>query len=364
MHANTSSYYKTVLVNTTPSSQSSVTFWDVQGILAFRYAASKHLELALSEVVYQDTHSGGNGYDVPSDLSFAVKLGSYGRVQSRFRVGLLFQGRLPLAKHHNIPLEPYSSGRFEAGLFGLISYSSDLLIPEAGFNAHLNLGFWHHNDVGKTLTARANDKIAVLDPTRQFLWGLGVVFPSNQFDFSLELFGRLYAVRPPVTAYSREDYTYLTPSVLFRLSNRLSFTAGMDIRLSEDKDKTDYSSGLPQIHADMPSHPGWRVRFGARIHMTHPEPREIEKPLFSENRSSDASEGIGAGAAATLQERLMQERRETEVAEEELEKIRADRKKMEQMLARLREILRYGKATTEVTGKDDKEKKKVTKKNN
>jgi hypothetical protein len=44
-----------------------------------------------------------------------------------------------------------------------------------------------------------------------------------------------------------------------------------------------------------------------------------------------------------LEKQLSEERKKTESAEEELTKIRDDRKRMETMLARLRSLLNYGK---------------------
>ncbi len=368
MHASTTSFYKTVLVKSPTQGTQSITFWDVQGALGLYVATSDHLELGFNQLIYQDTHRGGNGYDAPSDLNLRVKLGNYGKIQSRFRMGVLIEGRIPLGKSYNIPLEPYSSGRFEFGITGLLSYSTDLLIPEAGVNFHLNLGFWNHNDVGKFLTGAPNDRISALDLSRSWVWGLGMVIPASQFDFGLEFFGRSFIVRPPVTAYSREDYIYMTPSVILRISNRLSMSAGLDIRLTQDYDKTQYiqdGTTLPQIHPDMPNYPGWRLRVGTRIYLNKSEPKEVDRPLFtSKDRELEVDE---AARKMTLQEQLVRERRETEIAEEELRKIREDRKKMEEMLARLRQILQYGKPLEpeKVTEKEPKEEKeKVTKKNN
>lgn len=364
----TTSYYKPVLFNTPSQGMTSTTYWDVQGVLGFSYASGSHLEWNLTNILYQDTHRDAKGYNLPSDLNFSVKLASYGSPQSHFRFGVLVAGKIPIAAHHNIFLEPYSSGKFEAGFTGLVSYSSDLLIPEAGLNAHLNLGFWHHNDTGAFLTGNPNDNISVLRPTRQFLWGLGIVVPKQQVDFGLELFGNLFIVRPPATAYSREDYIYLTPSVTYRPSGRLSFQTGVDIRVSQDYDHTRYRADgttLNQVSADLPSYPGWRLRLGLKVHLNKSLPREIEKPLFTEDDFEEQPEKREVLATQIpLQEQLVRERRETEMAEEELERIRSDRRKMEEMLSRLRQILRYGKETTPSVPQEKNKNQDETKKPN
>ncbi|HHL73741.1 MAG TPA: hypothetical protein ENJ29_14630 [Bacteroidetes bacterium] len=359
-HSNTSSYYKTVLNTPAGAGPASTTFWDVQGNAGLAYASGKHLEWGLSEIVYQDTHKGA-GYDLPADLNFNIKFGSIGNIRSHFRYGLLLQGRFPVSGNKNIPFEPYTAGTFEAGLTGLMSYSSDLLIPEAGTNFHINLGMWYFNDVGKFLTDSPADAFAVTRPSRAMIWGFGVSFPANQFDFGIEVFGLAYAVRPPVTAYSREDYIYMTPSVSYRINNRIAFNVGLDVRLSADDEKTDFANTPTQlINSDLPSYPGWRLRFGSKIYLTKPEPREIIKPLFTKRDEQDL-ELANRENTATMQEMLVKERRKTEVAEEELEQIRNDRKKMEDMLAKLRQLLKNGEG--EVTDKNQAE-KQVTKKEN
>ncbi len=359
-HTNTSSYYKTVL-NTPGTGPASTTFWIVQGTAGLAYASGKNIEWGLSEIVYQDTHK-DVGYDLPADLNFSIKFGSLGNIRSHFRYGLLVQGRFPISGNSNVPFEPYTAGTFEAGVTGLMSYSSDLLIPEAGTNFHINLGMWYFNDVGKFLTNSPNDTYAVTRPSRALIWGFGVSFPANQFDFGMELFGLAYAVRPPVTAYSREDYIYLTPSVSYRINNRVAFNVGLDIRLSADDEKTDFANTpVTLINKDLPSYPGWRLRFGGKIYLTKPEPREIIKPLFT-RRDGDDLELANRENTATMQEMLVKERRKTEVAEEELEQIRSDRKKMEDMLAKLRQLLKNGEG--EVTDKEQATKKEVTKKDN
>ena len=358
VHSFATTYSKTVAFPGPNGALAAATFWDVQGALGVHYAYSSHFEFGFNSVLYQDNHDGKKGYSIPNDVSFLVKGGSWGGVQNRFRFGFLAQGRVPTGDPANIPFEPYSSGNLELGLTGLISYSNDLLIPEAGLNAHLNLGFWYHNDVGNTLSGNPRDNITVTSPTTQMPWALAVVIPTHQFDFGLELFGSVFLNQPPPTAYGRENYAYLTPSVVYRFSNRLSFSGGLDVRLSKDVDQTGgpFVRGLP---SSLPNYPGWRVRLGTKIHLTRPEPRVIEKPLFTAT-DAGSNEPISESQQLTIQEQLVKERRETEIAEEELSKIREDRKRMERMLGRLRQILQDGKSS----GTDAEDNKDTGKKEN
>jgi hypothetical protein len=335
LHFSTGSYYHTAKLPKSGAKPEFVTYWDVQGGIAFHFAATRRMEFSLSNIIYQDTHPDNKGANLPDDLFLAMKFGSFGGMRSKVKVGFMTTARIPLAKQHNIFFEPYSAGNIEFGVLGLLSYSKDVLIHENGFNFHLNLGMWHHNDVGKLLVGTRTDTFAVLTPSQAFLWGAGFAIPSHQFDFTMEVFGRNFLARPPVTAYSREDFAYLTPGVTYRPVYWAAINVGVDIRLTPDKEKTFYVAGLDPVNPDLPSYPDWRARLGARIALNRPAPPPGQKPLFV------SSSGRLVPMQKDLEEQLREEKRKTETAEDELEKIRSERKRMESMLARLRTLLNY-----------------------
>jgi hypothetical protein len=341
IHAMATSYYQTAkLLKRSGRSPEFATFWDIQSGLATHVSVSRRLELTLAQTLYQDTHHDSKAANFPDDLYFAAKFGSYGGLRSKLRWGFMTGARIPLAQQHNVILENYSGGSVEFGLLGLVSFSKDVLIPENAFNFHLNFGFWHHNDTGKFLVGTRVDTIAVLDPSRALLWGAGFAIPSHQFDFTFEVFGRNFLVRPPVTAYSREDFAYFTPGVTYHPAYWAALNVAFDARLSSNQDATQYVAGLSQINPALPSYPSWRVRFGARFALNQPPPPPGQKPLFV------SANGRLTTAHKTLEKQLTEERRKTETAEEELAKIRDDRRRMETMLARLRNLLNYGKSQT------------------
>jgi len=315
-----------------------ITFWDVQSGLAANFSVSRRLELSLKQTIYQDTHHDGKGANLPDDLFLTAKFGSYGGLRSRVKVGFMTAARFPLARQHNVILEPYSAGGVELGLLGLFSYSKDVLLPENAFNLHLNLGMWHYNDTGKYLIGAEADTFAVLNPSRALLWGAGFAIPSHEFDFTVEVFGRNFMVRPPETAYSREDFAYVAPGVMYHPAHWATLNVNLDFRLSNDKETTRYLPGLNnQVNPELPSYPSWRVRFGARFALNRPAPPPGQKPLFV------SANGRLTTAHKTLEKQLNEERKKTETAEEDLAKIRDDRKRMETMLSRLRSLLVYGK---------------------
>jgi hypothetical protein len=172
------------------------------------------------------------------------------------------------------------------------------------------------------------------------LWGAGFAVPSHQFDFTFEIFGRNFLVRPPVTAYSREDFAYFTPGVTYRPVHWVHLKAAFDVRLSSDQQSTQYVAGLGQVNPALPSYPTWRVRFGARFALNQPPPPPGQKPLFV------SANGRMIPMHKNLEKQLNEEKRKTETAEEELSKIRSERKRMEAMLTRLRGLLNNGKTST------------------
>jgi hypothetical protein len=348
MHAMATSFYQTARLPKVGRTPEFATFWDVQGGLALHYSVSRRLELSLAQRIYQDTHHDGKGANLPDDLFFTAKFGSYGGVRSKVRVGFMTSARFPIGKQHNVILEPYSAGSIELGLLGMLSYGSDVLIPENAFNWHINFGLWHHNDTGKLLIGSKADSFAVLDPSRALLWGFGFAIPSHQFDFTLEAFGRNFVVRPPETAYSREDFAYLTPGVAYHPVHWATLNAGFDIRLSGDKDKTAYTI-LNPVNPALPSYPDWRLRLGAKFALNQPAPPPGQKPLFA------SANGRLVPMQKTLEKQLSEERQKTETAEEELQKIRNERKRMEAMLVRLRSLLNNGNSEQQATEKPQTE---------
>jgi hypothetical protein len=344
VHAYTSTFFKNDIVPGANGQQRGVTFWDIQGAISINYASGRHFEWAATEIVYQDTHKGGKGYNTPDDLFLKLKIGSLGSTSSPFRFGFLLESRIPIASQRNIVLEPYSSGRVEGGITGLLSYSPDVLIPEKAFNLHLNLGYWFYNDAG----LRVNGK-PILGPSRHVAYGIGFAVPSRLFDFSLELTGRAFVERPPKSVFSRDDFIFLTPGVTYRPYKNLSFQLGMDVRLTSVQKETLEAVRLPS--PNFPGYPPWRVRFGVKFQLGKTSPE-----LPPETGLARAGDGEGE---MTALEQLAQERRQTQRAIQDLERIRMQREQLQTVLARLRRLLEYG---TEVT--DEKEgKTEVTQKN-
>jgi hypothetical protein len=323
-------------VNTRPDGTASgVTYWDVQGGLGFRYGLSNRFELGLTQIVYQDNHKVEPGWNIPDDLFLTAKLGSLGAPNSNYRLGLQLNSRIPLAEYHNVPFEAYSAGRIELGVMGLITFVSDPLFPNYGVNVHLNTGFLTHNDFGTRLTDSELDTITTGKSSQEFLYGVGISKRGREFGFFMEVYGRNFIQQPPVTAYTRENCIYIMPGLTYDPNSWLSVLVGLDIRLSGDKDETDYNS-VRKIGNHLPNLPSWRIHFGASITLI---PKKLQQT--TQYRPLEASATSVSTDDTQLYKALADERRKTEDAEQELERIRTERKRMEQMLERLRRILEW-----------------------
>lgn len=341
LQSNTSAYYNTVLVSSKSRGPVGSTFWQKNAVWGLNYASSKHVEFAISHNLYQDTQI-ATGHIASSALDLRLKVGNFGGLRNHFRLGFIANSLLSLSKPANIPFESYSSGAAQFGLTGLISYSSELLVPETGFNVHINVGFIQHNDSGERLSNVVADTFRVNSATRELVYGAALILPTNRLDFGLEVFGRGFASRPPVTAYSREDYLYLAPFLNYRFNRHVSMKIGIDIRLSKDEDRTDYANTvIVPLNSDLPNYPGWRLRASFNFYLKKQDPRKIRKSYIA-SEPVEPRFDYTEETPESLQDKLVQERRKTEMVEEELERIRFNREKMEQRLAELRKLL-HGK---------------------
>jgi hypothetical protein len=306
--------------------------WDVQNSLSINYGAGRHVELSLTPILYQDINrEDGNFWDgqanFPDDIFASVKIGSFRKLESPWIWGGLVTLRLPTAKVHNVIYEPYSAGRVELQLTALASYYRNPLFEEAGWSCHANAAFLNHNDVGKSLS-RHPDAPTPQRMSSEFLAGVGFQLPSDQFSFSAELNGRTHLTRPPDPAYSREYSSYLTLGVAYRFKRWLSAEMGFDKSLFTGEDLTDYRFVKPK-EKNFPNFPSWRGLLGVRLAV-------LPRSLYGSEKSGLERKAKDRQA---ILEKMIESQSDMESAEQELARIQAERKKVEEELDRLRQLL-------------------------
>jgi hypothetical protein len=156
-----------------------------------------------------------------------------------------------------------------------------------------------------------------------------VKWPTPQFDFALELYGSAFMKKPPRTAYSIENYIYLTPGIAYKAYRWLTIEVASDLLLtSANHDETDYT--IVNKYKGLPNYPGWRVTVGLRMILLPTTAYKVSEKDILMRKAQSRRE---------LFEQIIKEQRETESAEEELERIKTERRKAERELERLRRIL-------------------------
>ncbi len=316
-----------------------VTYWDIQGTVGLRYAVSDHLELGLRQVLYQDNHKVAPGFNLPDDLFLSAKLAGFGPAPGYLRFGAQVSTRLPLAKYHNVVLEPYSAGRIELCTSGLLSIDTAPASQEHGMALDVAVGLLTHNDLGMQLTAAPEDTIAARSSSRQWVWTVGVTLRRAPFFFGLAVSGNHFLQQPPVTAYSRENWAFISPSVHYCYAQWLSFGTALDIRLYNTADQTTYSDFLPRVGRGFDNYPPWRVRVLAQILLRSNRPRTSPSPevkALPASRTPVEDEPI---------HQLAKQKQAAEEAEQELERIRQERERVARILNKLREMLATQKPT-------------------
>ncbi len=308
----------------------SIAVWNIQGALSLNYGVSDHIELAISPIMYQDTQRTEKKYMVPGDLMVGLKFGSYNMGGSSITWGISFDARLPTGEDFNLAFEPYSAGTIAWGITTMLSYSKVPLYPDENVNIDFNLSYVNHNDVGQELSQRTNDPYSVSRMTQQLLYGLGIKIPTPTFDFTMEMYGNSFIQKPPKeTAYSLENYFYVTPGINYRAARWFTLKVGADFRLSSDIDETTYQY-VGRYSDDLPNYSPWRLNLGFNILLLPTKVFKVsEKDILIQK----------AKGRRQLFEQIISEQQETESAEEELERIKAERRKAEIELERLRRIL-------------------------
>lgn len=329
-HANSRFYFNNKSYTNPDGPNTAVTYWDIQGGANIYYGIARNYQVGLSQIIYQDNHKSGKGYNLPDDLFLDFRVGSFPSAPSRIKYGVKLMARFPVAQYHNVQLEPYSAGTVAIGIIGLASYAMDMVQPDEGLNAHVNLGIIDHNDSGAQIAEEYGSDYVNSGHSREVFGGLALILPTSKFDFSLELFGNYNVSKPPPTAFSRHNYAYVSPGITYKSSHWLSFAFGFDFRMTPNKtNKSDYlPSGTTEV---LPTFPTWRVNFSMKMNLV-----SSAKKQFAEKQKSEVST---PEEKKDVYQEIAQERKKVENAEAELEKIRKERERMDEILKRLRKAL-------------------------
>jgi len=306
-------------------------WWNVSSNILISYGLLNNLDLTLGLRVYQDTHY-ENEYNVPDDLFLTLKAGSFSFGSRHFYGSGMLKLRFGMGEQHNYPFSEYASGSVEYGILSAFSYYMDPYLPDRSFSTHLNLGWYSHNDAGDVvydIAGERRDQKASLNAT-ELQYGLGFVYPIGILDFRVELNGINYIEQPDTMVYSRENYTYVTPSIRYKPYRWVSMDLGVDIRLSSDKDETSQVVSPLTQTLDLPNYSSWRVNLGLNFTIL---------PLGSSTYSPEEVERDRFNRRIEFFQNIIEERERVETVQEELERLKREREEAEKELEELKQIL-------------------------
>jgi hypothetical protein len=307
-------------------------YWVVSSNMLMTYGIVDNVDLTVALRLYQDTHY-MNEYNLPDDIFAMLKVGSFSFGKRRFYGAGMLNLRVGTGEAHNYAFVEYASGGVEYGIKGALSYYIDPYLPERNFSAHLNLGWYNHNDASKIVydpPEQPGRKMEAGNNAMELQYDLGLIYPVGAVDFMLELDGINYLQQPDTMVFSREDYMYVTPSIRYKPYRWLSLDLGVDIRLSSDKDETRYNSRIQDPFRDinLPNYADWMARLGLTFHILAPKDQSyggMERDRF--NRRIDYF-----GNSMADRDRL-------EKVRQELEKLKKQREDAEKELEELKTVL-------------------------
>jgi len=306
-----------------PSDFSAVNYWVVASDIFTSYGIIDHLDMTLGLRLYQDTNI-GDGANIPDDLFLTIKAGSFTLGTRHLYGAAMLNFRFPTAEQPNYPFAEYSSGSVEFGAMGALSYYVDPYLLTRNFSAHLNLGWYTHNDAGKIVDR--HDRKPGFNATK-LQYGLGLVYPVGMIDLMVEVNGVSWIQQPDSMVYGREEYTYVTPAIRYKPYRWMYADLGVDVRISSDVEETK-PPWAPSL--DLPNYPPWKAWLALNFTIlplatAEKTPEELERDRF--NKRVDFFQNI------------IEERERIENVQEELDRLKREREEAEKELEELKQIL-------------------------
>ena len=305
-----------------PDDFAAVNYWVVGSDIVTTYGIIDHLDVSLGLRLYQDTNI--SDAHLPDDLFLTITTGSFTLGTRHLFGSAMLNFRFPIAEQPNYALAEYSSGSVEFGAMGALSYYVDPYLLTRNFSAHLNLGWYTHNDAGKIVDK--HDRKPGLNASK-LQYGLGLVYPVGMVDLMLEVNGISWIEQADTMVYGREEFTYVTPAIRYKPYRWMYADLGVDVRISEDVEETKppWASSL-----DLPNYPDWKAWLAINFTLlplspTEQTPEELERDRF--NKRVDFFQNI------------IEERERIENVQEELDQLKREREEAEKELEELKQIL-------------------------
>jgi hypothetical protein len=312
----------------TLSNFTAANYWLVTNNFKLSLGLFNNFDLTIAPRLYQDTHY-ANEYNLPEDIFVTLKAGDIAFANRQMYFATMLNFRFGTGEQHNYPFAEFASGGLEYGLSTAFSYYTDPYLPDRSFSAHLNVGWYNHNEAGTTLYKLKNGtELKSQVNSSELQYGLGFAYPVDLFEFRLEVNGINYLTQPDTMVYSRENYTYVSPSFRYKALDWISIDLGAQIRISPDEEETKGVKNF--VDLDLPNYSSWRAVIGVNLKILPigrpaDTPETIERKKF--NKRIDFFQNI------------IEEREKAEDVQEELDKLQTEREEAEKELEELKQIL-------------------------
>ena len=252
------------------------------------YGLTHSLELTAQIVPYQEDQD--HGFGPPGDTQIGAKWRLPFSSPS-FALGLRGFLSLPTALNHNVPFEPYSSGKLAGGVMGLLTWNVRGAHP---LQVHANVGYFDHNVT----------TLSVGELTDQLVFGFGIKLPIHPLILYTEYTGEIFFNNEAVSF--NDNSTRLTHGFKFIGPFKTIVDFGVDIGLSRNLNPPPH----PLIH----EYADWKIFTGFSFQFNT---RRVYGSVPKVTRRSPKEEG-----------KMLQELKEKRgQAEEELEKMREELEK-------------------------------------
>lgn len=318
------------------------------GVAGFNFGFTNNLEVGGNVTFYQDQQRNLSPagedeilFNTPDAIYLRLKYRGNGwEIGNRyFGLWAIASSARYLAKGGNVVLEPYSARSIQGNITGIFSFYFDQIYMEEGQSAHLNLGYILHNN-----SSTAEVVNGLLEGAMEFTYAIGYKYPINYFDLNLELSGNSVFNLPKgdkAIHYSTEPYIYITPSVKYKAFAGMDFDLGCDILAytTYSSCQASYKDGKAGAeyydNSSVPYYAPWRAL--VRINYT-PSTPYVDIPTFSsassvKNRINNSRQ---ISSRRELFEWLIEEPDRVEYIDMKLDKLRNERKTVEENINKIK----------------------------
>jgi len=324
---------------------------NASGLFGINFGFSNNLEFGANLTFYQDIGKNAAQANDNDIVDANIPDATYLRIKYRgdgIEFGDSFLGVWAFAssfkyisKNANIILEPYASEELQLNFNGIFSFYFDQLYMEEGQSAHINLGYIFHND-----SPSYNGFSGIADGTSELTYAIAYSYPFPYVDLNLELYGNYFVTLDSTiqqSKYSTEPYVYITPSVKYKAFAGLSFDIGADVLLyttydsyAESVDNAEYHLPYNNFNPNVPYYSSWRLLLRTNYYPSTPY---VDIPSFSSTTSvrNRVSNSRQVNSRKELFEWLIEEPDRVEYIDMKLEKLRNERKQIEDNIDKLRE---------------------------